>query len=56
MKKNTKNINIQVSLECWKIIKKISIDRENTLQEVVQEILEKQVGKGIKKEVLQVVE
>lgn len=45
MVKDTKNINIEVSKECWKVIKKISIDKEITLQEVVRDILEKVTSK-----------
>lgn len=45
MVKDTKNINIEVSKDCWKVIKKISIDKEITLQEVVRDILEKVTNK-----------
>jgi hypothetical protein len=48
MVKDTKNINIEVSKECWKVIKKISIDKEITLQEVVRDILERSMQKKIK--------
>lgn len=50
MTKNTKNINIEVHKECWKVLKKISIDRDITLQEVVREILEKVTNKKEKEE------
>lgn len=45
MSKDTKNINIEINKECWKHIKKISIDKETTLQEVVKDILEKSINK-----------
>jgi predicted DNA-binding ribbon-helix-helix protein len=39
----TKNINIEVSIDCWKKLKIISISKDMTLQQVVREILEKHV-------------
>lgn len=45
--KGTKNINIEVTVECWKKLKIVSIDRDITLQEVVREILERAVNKKI---------
>ena len=46
-KGNTKNINIEVSHECWKKLKMLSIDKESTLQDVVREILEKSASKKV---------
>jgi hypothetical protein len=45
MAKDTKNINIEVSIECWKKLKIISISKDVTLQEVVKDILERSVSK-----------
>ena len=53
MSKSTKNINIEVSLECWKTLKKISIDKETSLQHVVSEMLEKIINKKVKQEVIE---
>jgi macrodomain Ter protein organizer (MatP/YcbG family) len=41
MAKDTKNINIEISIECWKKLKMISIHKDMTLQDVVKEVLEK---------------
>lgn len=46
MGKSIKNINIEVSIECWKYLKILSIQRDGTLQDVVQEILERESRKG----------
>ena len=44
-----KNIsNIQVNKDCYKSLKKLSIDKETTLQKVVQEVLEQYTTKKIK--------
>lgn len=40
--------NIKVNKECYKSLKKISIDRETTLQKVVQEVLERYTNKKVK--------
>lgn len=45
MSQGTKNINIEISIECWRELKKISIDKDTKLQQVVKEILEKRVSK-----------
>lgn len=45
--KDTKNINIEVSYECWKKLKMLSIHKDSTLQEVVKDMLEKSVIKKI---------
>lgn len=45
MAKDTKNINIEVSYECWKKLKMLSIHKDSTLQEVVRDILEKSMAK-----------
>lgn len=51
MAKNTKNINIEISCECWKKLKIISINKDMTLQDVVKEILERSVSKKVFDEV-----
>jgi predicted DNA-binding ribbon-helix-helix protein len=43
--KDGKNINIEINKECWKVLKKISIDKEITLQEVIKQILERFTNK-----------
>jgi len=43
--KGNKNINIEVTVECWKKLKIISIDKDMTLQEVVRDILERHINK-----------
>jgi hypothetical protein len=43
MAKGTKNINIEISIDCWKKLKIISISKDMTLQDVVREVLEKHV-------------
>ena len=53
MQKNNKNINIEISHDCWKKIKIISIDKDMTLQEVVRDILERYVSKKGKQEVIE---
>lgn len=45
MAKDTKNINIEISMECWKRLKISSISKDMTLQDVVREILEKAVSR-----------
>lgn len=45
MAKDTKNINIEISMECWRKLKIISISKDMTLQDVVREVLEKHVSK-----------
>lgn len=45
MAKDTKNINIEVPIYVWKEIKKISIDKEITMQEATREILEEVIKK-----------
>jgi predicted DNA-binding protein len=40
---DTKNINIEISFECWKKLKMLSIYKEITLQNIVREILEKYI-------------
>jgi hypothetical protein len=43
---NIRNIsNVKVSNECFKSLKKLSIDKETSLQKVVQEILERTMSK-----------
>lgn len=43
--KDTKNINIEISIECWKKLKKLSIDKDVSLQEIVRDVLEKTMNK-----------
>ena len=50
----SKNINIMVSIECWKELKKISIDKDVTLQKVVQDILEKAMSRKVKQDVVEI--
>lgn len=45
MRKDTKVINVEVSFECWKKLKLITINRDTTLQIVINEILEKSVSR-----------
>jgi predicted DNA-binding ribbon-helix-helix protein len=45
MSKEVKNISVEVSNECWKCLKMISISREISLQQLVREILEKSAAK-----------
>lgn len=45
MGKSTKNINIEIDKEVWKILKIMSIGRDATLQDVIQDILEKEARK-----------
>jgi 3-methyladenine DNA glycosylase AlkC len=40
--------NIKVNKECYKILKKMSIDKEITIQKVVAELLEKITSKKAK--------
>jgi hypothetical protein len=42
--------NIKVTNECFKSLKKLSIDEETTLQLVVQDILEKAMSKKKQKD------
>lgn len=37
--------NIKVNKDCYKVLKKLSIDKEVSLQEVVAEILERSTSK-----------
>ena len=46
-----KKISVEVSNDCWKKIKIISIQKEQTLQEAVRDILEKSVSKKVLEEV-----
>jgi macrodomain Ter protein organizer (MatP/YcbG family) len=41
MAKSTKNINIEISNDCWKKLKMMSINKEITLQDLVKDILER---------------
>jgi hypothetical protein len=42
-----KNVsNIKISKECFKVLKKLSIDKEISVQQVVSEILEKVTKKS----------
>jgi len=44
-----KNIsNIVINKDCYKTLKKLSVDKEVTLQKVVQEILERYTNKKTK--------
>lgn len=43
--KETKNINVEVSYECWKKLKMLSIHRDTTMQEVVKDLLDKSLLK-----------
>jgi len=45
--KDTKNINIEVGIECWRKLKMLSISKDTTLQEVVRELLEKTLSKKV---------
>jgi hypothetical protein len=45
MVKGTKNINIEISIDCWKKLKMLSIHKDITLQDIVRNILEKYVSK-----------
>lgn len=47
MAKDTKNINIEVSYECWKQLKIMSISKDITLQEVVNNILTKACSRKV---------
>lgn len=47
MAKDTKNINIEINMECWRKLKLVSVSRDMTLQDVVSEILEKSVSKKV---------
>lgn len=42
--------NIKVTNECFKSLKKLSIDEETTLQRVVQDILERAMSKKKQRE------
>lgn len=46
MAKDTKNINIEISYECWKKLKILSISRDNTLQDVIRDVLDKGLSKS----------
>jgi len=45
MRKDNKNINIEINMECWKKLKIISISKDMTLQDVVRDILDKSVSR-----------
>lgn len=51
MTKDTKNINIEISIESWKKIKIISVQKDMTLQDVVRDIIEKSVSRKTFEEV-----
>lgn len=40
-----RKITVEVSAECWKKLKVVSIQKDATLQEVVREILEKNASR-----------
>ena len=44
MSKATKNINIEISYECWKKLKMMSISKDISLQDLVRDLLEKCVN------------
>jgi hypothetical protein len=44
---DTKNINIEVSKECWTKLKIVAVSRDVNLHEVVREILERSVSKKV---------
>lgn len=49
MDNDKKNIsNIVINKDCYKTLKKLSVDKEVTLQKVVQEILERYTNKKTK--------
>jgi hypothetical protein len=48
MQKQNKKITASVSHECWKALKMLAVQKEVSLQLIVQEILEKAMGKKIK--------
>jgi ATP-dependent Clp protease adapter protein ClpS len=48
MVKDTKSINVEIKIEHWKRLKIMSIEKNITLQEVVNEILERFVYKKAK--------
>lgn len=43
-----KKVTASVSLECWKALKVLAVQKEVSLQVVVQEVLEKSMQKKIK--------
>ena len=43
MAKDVKNINVEISYECWKKLKMLAIDKDSSLQEIVRDILERTV-------------
>lgn len=45
MRKDSKNINIEISNDSWKKLKIISINKDMTLQDVIREILDNAVSK-----------
>ena len=47
MRKDIKNINIEISKEVWTKLKLISVSKDMTLQDVVREILDKSVSKKV---------
>jgi predicted DNA binding CopG/RHH family protein len=49
-----KNINIEISHECWKKLKILSIHKDITLQQVVRDILES--GSSKKKDIISIQE
>lgn len=48
MTKEEKKITASVSLECWKALKILAVQKEISLQLAVQEVLEKSMQKMIK--------
>lgn len=44
-KEVAKKVSVEVSNECWKKLKIISIQKEITLQELVKDILDRSVSK-----------
>lgn len=48
MTKVEKKVTASVSLECWKALKVLAVQKEVSLQEVVREVLEKSMSKKIR--------
>lgn len=48
MSKDEKKVTTSVSLECWKELKVLAVRKQVSLQQVVQDILEKSMQKKIK--------
>lgn len=40
-----KKVNAEVTVECWKSLKKLAIDKDISLQDLVKEILERSMSK-----------